>query len=196
MKGAYLVWSCFWITKIVMLWNRLWRYLYFFSFPLIWDTPHIISVLLPLSTHSFPDNAQPLFVWTKQRYYVERAWIIVRPTQIKCFRLPPPFPNANRYWTQTGTWTFSLFWQGSSSNALWYLLPTLIFALPQVATKLSTAKTHTFYIKGMNNFTKHKVEETLVGVKGVVSFLIDVHTHKAIVRTMTDPGMDDYSRCF
>jgi len=57
----------------------------------------------------------------------------------------------------------------------------------KVATKISTAKTHTFYIKGMNNFTKHKVEETLVGVKGVISFLIDVHTHKAIVRTMTDP---------
>lgn len=55
----------------------------------------------------------------------------------------------------------------------------------KVAMKISAAKTHTFYIKGMNNFTKQKVEETLVGVKGVVSFLIDVHTHKAVVRTMT-----------
>lgn len=52
---------------------------------------------------------------------------------------------------------------------------------------MSAAKTHVFYIKGMNNLTKHKVEESLVGVKGVVSFLIDVHTHKAVVRTLTTP---------
>jgi len=57
----------------------------------------------------------------------------------------------------------------------------------KVAQKINAAKTHIFYIKGMNNLTKHKVEETLVGVKGVVSFLIDVHTHKAVVRTMTSP---------
>lgn len=54
---------------------------------------------------------------------------------------------------------------------------------------MAAAKTHIFYIKGMNNLTKHKVEETLVGVKGVVSFLIDVHTHKAVVRTLTNPGI-------
>lgn len=64
----------------------------------------------------------------------------------------------------------------------------LIIIDMQVANKLAAAKTHTFYIKGMNNFTKHKVEESLIGVKGIVSFLIDVHTHKAVVRTMTSPG--------
>jgi len=65
--------------------------------------------------------------------------------------------------------------------------PTQPSEAEKAALRLSAAKTHTFYIKGMNNFTKHKVEETLVSVKGVVSFLIDVHTHKAVVRTMTAP---------
>lgn len=58
---------------------------------------------------------------------------------------------------------------------------------PSQSMAQNTAKTHTFYIKGMTNLTKHKVEETLVSVKGVVSFLIDVHTHKAVVRTKTSP---------
>eukprot|EP01113_Clastostelium_recurvatum_P046659 TRINITY_DN8209_c0_g1_i1.p1 TRINITY_DN8209_c0_g1~~TRINITY_DN8209_c0_g1_i1.p1 ORF type:complete len:329 (-),score=52.48 TRINITY_DN8209_c0_g1_i1:83-1036(-) len=60
----------------------------------------------------------------------------------------------------------------------------------KVSSRLSTAKTYNFYIKGLNNEScKQKVEACLLSTKGIISFLIELHSHKAVVRTINSPDV-------
>jgi hypothetical protein len=48
------------------------------------------------------------------------------------------------------------------------------------------ARTYTIFIKGLNNEkSKAQVETALLGVKGVVSFLVDLFQQRAIIRSIT-----------
>lgn len=60
------------------------------------------------------------------------------------------------------------------------------FFSEQVSGKLQTAKVVILYIKGLTSEeARAKVEQALVSVKGVVSFMIDIYEQKATIRTMT-----------
>jgi hypothetical protein len=55
----------------------------------------------------------------------------------------------------------------------------------KVSTNLSTAKTQTFYISTLTSETaRAQTESKLLQLKGVVSFLLDIKTHRATVRHM------------
>ncbi|KAL6066705.1 hypothetical protein QOT17_009292 [Balamuthia mandrillaris] len=60
------------------------------------------------------------------------------------------------------------------------------FLSERISTGMATASTFTLHIKGLNSETrKELLEKTLVQVQGVISFLIDVYSKRAIIRTMT-----------
>jgi hypothetical protein len=148
------------------------------------DYPLLSPTILAIEPQQEQQQQQPgLSLYSDKVYYIITSHILTtnNPNSIKFSLLSLLYL----------TLPYLTFPSSSSFPSLPFcsLLRVNLFPTPQVATNISTAKTHTFYIKGMTNLTKHKVEETLVGVKGVISFLIDVHTHKAVVRTMTDPGM-------
>jgi armadillo repeat-containing protein 1 len=58
----------------------------------------------------------------------------------------------------------------------------------KVSNSLSSAKTHIYYIPSLTNDTaRSQIESKLLQIKGVVSFLLDVKTHRATIRSLLAP---------
>jgi len=55
----------------------------------------------------------------------------------------------------------------------------------QVSSKLSIAKTYHINIKGLSDQTKSTLEHALLGVKGVISFFLDLVSQKVVIRSLT-----------